>query len=174
MSGYTRSLHQPQHTSIPFCPGKHFPHCSNFDAYCAPPGSQRYKSRRVLCPARCRPLLFSTSLTFTMYLPLFCSPRYVIPQAALLSSLLSTLLCSLISHVPYICDLITYLSSMPFIPPPYPPSRRCPCGADVLLHFVMATNVRNVGRPYYVVLMGSPRPLAYLFANALSPVQSMS
>ena len=77
---------------------------------------------------------------FAMYIPLFRSPRYVIPQVTLLLSLLSNL-CSFVSHVLYIYNLCAYLSSMSFIPPPYPPSHCYPCSADVLLHFVIATNL---------------------------------
>ena len=126
--GYTQSLQQPQHASIPFSPSKHFSHCSNFNAYHTQPRLQRYKSRRILCPACPCPLLYSTSLSFAMYVPFFCSPRYVIPQVTLLSSLLSNL-CNFISNVLYIYDLCAYHSSVPFVPPPYSASCCCPCSA---------------------------------------------
>lgn len=60
---------------------------------------------------------------------------------------------SLDTHIRYVSDAITVICSMPFIPPPYPPSRRCPCGANVPLRFVQPINLRNKGWPYYCVCL---------------------
>ena len=43
---------------------------------------------------------------------------------------------------------------MPFIPPPYPVTRRCQGSEEVPLRFVQASNQFSAGRPYYMV---SPR-----------------
>ncbi|KAG6372771.1 hypothetical protein JVT61DRAFT_7169 [Boletus reticuloceps] len=55
----------------------------------------------------------------------------------------------LVTHDCFLSNTIAIVCSMPFIPPPYPPTRRCPCGVNVSLWFVMATNTCNAGRPYY-------------------------
>ena len=70
------------------------------------------------------------------------------------------MLYSLVTHARYLTALITTQSSIPFIPLPYALLQCCPCGADIPLQFILATNPRNAGRPYYAVRLltffGSP------------------
>ncbi|KAI9464856.1 hypothetical protein HD554DRAFT_2120035 [Boletus coccyginus] len=55
---------------------------------------------------------------------------------------------SLLAHVLY---LVIFLhSSISFISPSYTPCHWCLCGIEVLLYFVVATNIHNVGQLYYL------------------------
>jgi hypothetical protein len=140
-------LGSSSHTKLAFpcVPASIPPHYSNFHPYHAPPRSQTYKRRRVLCP--CSP---PPSTVFNP-IPHICNvcPFFLFSEVCILCSAVVLAQCfvlySFISHVPYIYDLITYLSSMPFIPPPYSPFCHCLCGADMPLRFAMATNLLNTG-----------------------------
>ncbi|KAI9454025.1 hypothetical protein HD554DRAFT_482234 [Boletus coccyginus] len=115
-------------------------------------------------------LVFVVSPPFPSSLPLcrspFCSPHAHFPITEMYVQSLSP--SSLLAHVLY---LVIFLhSSMPFIPPPYAPRRRCLCGIEVLLRFVVATNIRNAGRPYYSVTHLPNLPLS---ANTILPVRQV-
>ena len=95
-----------------------------------------------------------------MYVHFFCLFRYV--HTPLCEHAHSICPYSLVTYAYYLAALI-FPSSMVYIPPTYALTRRCRCGADVPLRFVLATNLWNAGRPYYVVcLLTSFVPLSLI------------